>query len=119
MKYCLYCVYNGHEMQQYLKQLLRLQRSLKAYGDDKFTANTLFSFFEATIIEFMQGIKDKLVEQMLQAGLVMQRPPERRYSMDDYFLIDRVFSKSYHQHGFQNELFFHCSRYLNDPARYD
>jgi hypothetical protein len=62
----------------------------------------------------MGGIKDKIVEEMRLHGIITQKPTERRYSLDDYFLIDRVFSKGYHQHGFTNELFMHCARYLND-----
>lgn len=38
--------------------------------------------------------------------------------MDDYFLIDREISKSYSQHGYNNELFMHCSKYMAD-SRYE
>jgi hypothetical protein len=34
--------------------------------------------------------------------------------MDDYFLIDRDFSKGYSKSGFNNELFHYCSKYMND-----
>jgi hypothetical protein len=83
-------------------------------GVKAFTPNTLYSIFEENMKEFMSGIKDKLVEEIRQSFLITQKPIERRYSLDDYFLIDRVFSKSYYAHGFNNELFQHCSKYMND-----
>ena len=46
--------------------------------------------------------------------MITQRPLERRYSLDDYFLIDREFSKRYSPNGFINEPFNHCSKYMND-----
>ena len=74
---------------------------------------------ESAIREFMHGIRDKLVDEIRTGGLIVQKPIERRYSLDDYFLIDRVISKSYERHGYTNELFFHCSKYMADPIRYD
>ena len=60
------------------------------------TPNSLFALFEDNIKEFMHGIRDKLVEEMRTAQMIAQKTLERRYSLDDYFLIDRVFSKSYY-----------------------
>jgi len=86
----------------YLKHLMRIQNTLRDCLEVKATSvtpNSLFSIFEANIREFMGGIRDKLVEEIRE--LIMQKPLERRYSLDDYFLVDRVFSKSWHS----NELF--------------
>jgi hypothetical protein len=43
----------------------------------------------------MMGIKDKIVEEMKIHGIITYKTAERRYSLDDYLMIDRVFTKSY------------------------
>lgn len=102
---------------------MRIQKTLKdclqLKGSKAITPNSLFTIFEDNIREFMGGIRDKLVEEIRQSQLITQKPLERRYSLDDYFLIDRVFSKSYFAHGFNNELFQHCSKYMNDIHQYE
>lgn len=121
LKYCLYCIYNNAEggsgnLSLYLKHMMRIQNTLRdclAVKATSVTPNSLFSIFEANIREFMGGIRDKLVEEIRE--LIMQKPLERRYSLDDYFLVDRVFSKSWHS----NELFQHCSKYMSDLRQYE
>jgi hypothetical protein len=41
----------------------------------------------------MIGIKDKIVEEMKIHSVITFKTAERRYSLDDYLLIDRVFTK--------------------------
>ena len=96
---------------------MRLDAKLKEFRQ-QITPNWVFQLFEECIKDFMGGIRDKLVEEMRNSNMIGQKTPERRYSMDDYFLIDRVFSKSYYSHGFSNELFHHCSKYMSD-SRYE
>jgi hypothetical protein len=55
--------------------------------------------------------------------MITQKKLLRRYSYDDYFLIDKAFSKSYTNYsglpgsvvsGFNSEMFTHCTRYMAD-----
>ena len=122
IKFCLYCIYNGHNLSQYFPQLMRILQTLREYQqvDSRLTANTLLVLLEANVRDFVSGgIRDKLVEEIRASGLIGQKAPERRHSMDDYFLIDRVFSKSYTTQGLNNELFYHCSKYLLDSTKYE
>jgi hypothetical protein len=46
--------------------------------------------------------------------MIRQKPATRRYSLDDYLLIDKAFSRSYSLHGGPNEILNHCIKYMND-----
>ncbi len=113
IKYCLYCVYNNHELSQYFKQLLRLAKRLKEWSF-QITPNLLFSIFEENIKEFMHGIRDRLVDELKQMQMITQKKLQRRYSYDDYFLIDKAFSKNYSIYAFNSEMFTQSTRYMAD-----
>lgn len=66
----------------------------------------------------MHGIRDKLIEEMQKLQMIVHKALQRRYSYDDYFLIDKAFSKSYSLHGYNNEIFSHCMKYMGD-SRYE
>lgn len=76
--------------------------------------NILFNIFEENIKEFMHGIRDRLIDEMKQLQMIRQKPSTRRYSFDDYFLIDKTFSRSYSLHGYNNEILNHCMKYMLD-----
>lgn len=116
LQYCLFCIYNNQDLPSYLKQLLSLHERLKMHHG--ITPPSLYALFEATVKDFMLFIRNKIVDEIRANNIIQQKPLQRRYSLDDYFLIDREISKSYSQHGFNNELFLHCSRYMAD-SRYE
>ena len=62
----------------------------------------------------MHGIRDRLIDEMKNLQMIKQKPSTRRYSFDDYFLIDKTFSKSYSLHGYNNEILNHCMKYMLD-----
>eukprot|EP00347_Sterkiella_histriomuscorum_P010269 403376945 len=114
IKFCLYCIYNNYDLQQYFMQLLRVQRRLKEWSF-QLNPNILFSIFEENIKEFMFGIRDRLIEEMKQLQMIRQKVYTRRYSLDDYFLIDKTFSRSYSLQGYNNDIFTYQMQYMNDP----
>lgn len=73
---------------------------------------------EDLIKDFMQGIRDRLIDEMKHLQMITQKKITRRYSYDDYWLIDKAFSKNYSFHYYNNEIFNHCMRYMSDN-RYD
>jgi len=46
--------------------------------------------------------------------MIRQKPASRRYSLDDYLLIDKTFSRSYSLHGYNNDILNHCMKYMLD-----
>jgi hypothetical protein len=66
----------------------------------------------------MHGIRDRLIDELKSLQMITQKRLQRRYSYDDYFLIDKAFSKSYSLYGFNSEMFNHCTRYMAD-SRYE
>ena len=74
--------------------------------------------FEDNIKEFMLGIRDKLIDEMKQLQMIKLKQITRRYSLDDFFMIDKTFARSYSHHGYNNDILSHCMRYLND-SRYE
>jgi len=66
----------------------------------------------------MHGIRDRLVDEIKAMQMITHKKLQRSYSNDDYFLIDKAFSKSYSVYGFNSEMFNHCTRYMTD-SRYE
>ncbi len=80
------------------------------------TPSYLFALFEHSVKSFMLYIRDRLVEYIYESKLILQRPPlSRRYSVDDFLMIDKEIHKMYPQQAIQNDFFIHCSQYLTDP----
>lgn len=50
--------------------------------------------------------------------MIRQKGASRRQSFDDYFLIDKTFTRSYSLHGYTNEILNHYMKYMSDQ-RYE
>lgn len=55
----------------------------------------IFEIFLANIKKFMEGIKNKLVQDMTQDMIIQKTEPQRRYSLDDLILLPQASSASY------------------------
>ena len=62
----------------------------------------------------MHGIRDRLVDEVKSMQMITQKKLQRRYSYDDYFLIDKAFSKNYSVYAFNSEMFTQSTRYMAD-----
>jgi hypothetical protein len=95
LKYCLYSVFNNIDVQQYSKQFIRLLKRLREHSQS-LNANILFALFDECIKELLRGIRNKIVEDIKAQGLIQSKKVmqmQRRYSYDDYFLIERALPK--------------------------
>lgn len=93
LSHCLFCIYNNKELDHYFKQLLKIQKVLKD-GKPYIMPQLVADTFVQTIKEFMKGIKIRLVQEMKNSGLLSKVRIQRRYSYDDFFLLDNSFNRN-------------------------
>lgn len=85
-------------MEDYFMRLISIQKrfkDFKSYVDPKF----FLGLFIKHIKDFMKGIRKRILIEMRQAGIIFKTKIGRRYSYDDYFLIDNQFQRCYSMNG--------------------
>lgn len=55
--------------------------------------------FVQNIKEFMRGIKLRIIQEMKSVGIIQKVQIPRRYSYDDFFLVDNSFHRNFPING--------------------
>lgn len=60
ISHCLFCIYNNYPLEEYFKQLMRIQKKLKEWKHAT-SPKFVFDLFVENIKEFIKGIRVKIV----------------------------------------------------------
>jgi hypothetical protein len=74
----------------------------------------VFDLFVENIKEFIKGIKIKIIQEMKKIGVIQRVQHQRRYSYDDFFLVDNSFSRNFNSpsSNYYNEFIGNGIHYL-------
>lgn len=109
----LFCIYNNYPIDEYFKQLMRIQQKLKEWRSAT-SPKLVFDIFVENIKEFIKGIKIRIIKEMKERGIIQRVQLQRRYSYDDFFLVDNSNSsyRNFGINGHYNEFIGHGINYL-------